>query len=124
MELTPRRLADTLVVSPEGRIDQSNADAFQNALAPILTECAADKGRLILDLSGLEYISSAGLRVLMLAAKQAKATGVTIALSGLRPLVAEIFQISRFTLVFTITSTLREALAKVSPQALAAFESA
>jgi anti-anti-sigma factor len=124
MELTPRRLADTLVVSPEGRIDQSNADAFQNALAPVLGECAASKARLVLDLSGLEYISSAGLRVLMLAAKQAKATGVTVVLSGLRPLVAEIFQISRFTMVFTITSTLKEALARVSPEALAAFESA
>jgi anti-anti-sigma factor len=124
MELTPRRLADTLVVSPEGRIDQSNADAFQNALAPILTERAATRGRLVLDLSSLEYISSAGLRVLMLAARQAKASDVTIVLSGLRPLVAEIFQISRFTMVFTITSTLKEALARVSPEALAAFESA
>jgi anti-anti-sigma factor len=124
MELTPRRLADTLVVSPEGRIDQSTADAFQNALAPILDECAGSKASLVLDLSALEYISSAGLRVLMLAAKQAKATGVTIVLSGLRPLVAEIFQISRFTMVFTITTTLKEALARVSPEALAAFESA
>ena len=123
MELTPRRLADTLVVSPAGRIDQSSADAFQNALAPVLAECAAAKGPLVLDLSSVEYVSSAGLRVLMLAAKQAKATGVTIVLCGLRPLVAEIFQISRFTMVFTIAPTLQDALARVSAPALAAFES-
>ena len=123
MELSPRRLADTLVVSPAGRIDQSNADVFQAALAPILAQCARDKDRVVLDFSKLEYISSAGLRVLMLAARQAKAAGGTIVISGLQPLVAEIFQISRFTMVFTITPTLRDALAKVSTEALAAFES-
>lgn len=124
MELSPRRLADTLVVSPTGRIDQSTADTFQTALAPILAECGAGKDRLVLDFSALEYISSAGLRVLMLAAKQAKAQGGTIVISGLQPLVAEIFQITRFTMVFTITPTVRDALAKVSADALAAFESA
>jgi anti-anti-sigma factor len=124
MELTPRRFADTLVVSPSGRIDQSNADAFQAAIAPAVARCAADKDRLVLDFSKLEYISSAGLRVLMLAAKQAKSQGGTIVISGLSPLVAEIFEISRFTMVFAITPTLRDALAKVSADAHAAFESA
>ena len=124
MNLSPRRFADTLVVAPVGRIDQSNADTFRAALAPHLETCVAGKDRLILDLSGLEYISSAGLRVLMLAAKQAKAQAGSIVISGLQPLVAEIFQISRFTLVFEIAASLRDALAKGSPSALAAFEAA
>jgi anti-sigma B factor antagonist len=124
MDLSPRRFADTLVVSPAGRVDQSSADAFRTALAPHLEGCAAGKDRLILDLSRLEYISSAGLRVLMLAAKQAKAQGGTILVSGLQPLIAEIFQISRFTRVFDISPSLRDALAKASAPALAAFEAA
>ena len=124
MELSPRRLADTLVLKPAGRIDHSNADAFQTKLAPVLARCATGQDRLVLDLSDVDYISSAGLRVLMLAAKQAKAQGGTIVISGLRPLVAEIFDISRFTMVFTIKPSLREALAEVSTEALAAYESA
>lgn len=124
MELSPRRLADTLVLKPAGRIDHANADAFQTKLMPVLAQCAAGKDRLVFDFSDVDYISSAGLRVLMLAAKQAKAQGGTIVMSGLRPLVAEIFDISRFTMVFTIKPSLREALAEVSTEALAAYESA
>ena len=124
MKLSPRRFADTVVVSPVGRIDQSNADAFQHALTPHLARCTGGEDRLIVDLSGLEYISSAGLRVLMLAAKQSKAQGGTLLLTGLQPLVQEIFEISRFTMVFGITPTLREALAKASAAALTAFETA
>jgi anti-anti-sigma factor len=124
MELSPRRFADAVVVSPVGRVDQSSADAFQEALAPHLARCTGGEDRLIVDLSGLEYISSAGLRVLMLAAKQSKAQGGTLLLTGLQPLVQEIFEISRFTMVFGITPSLREALAKASASALTAFETA
>src|SRR5215216_5529262 len=102
MELSPKRFADTVVVSPAGRVDQSNAAAFQAANAPHLQRCAAGHERLILDLSALEYISSAGLRILMLAAKQCKAQKGTLLLTGLQPLVREIFEISKFTMVFTI----------------------
>lgn len=122
MKLSPRRFADTVVVSPAGRVDQSSADTFKDALAPHLESCAAGKDRLVVDLSNLEYISSAGLRVLMLAGKQSKAQGGTLVLTGLQPLVQEIFEISRFTLVFDITPSLRDALAKASPSALIAFE--
>jgi anti-anti-sigma factor len=115
MILAAQRLSDTLVVAPAGRIDQSNAEEFKTALATHLETCASGKDRLVLDLSQLEYISSAGLRVLMLAGKQAKAQGGTLVLSGPQPLVAEIFQISRFTMVFTITPSLQEALAKAPP---------
>ena len=124
MDLSPRRFADVVVVSPVGRIDQSSADQFQDALAPYLESCAAGRDRLILDLSDLQYISSAGLRVLMLAAKRSKAQNGTLLLTSLQPLVREIFEISRFTMVFDITPSLRDALAKASASALTAFEKA
>ena len=124
MKLSPRRFADAVVVSPVGRIDQSSADTFMEALAPHLERCAAGEDRLVLDLSDLEYISSAGLRVLMLAAKQSKAQGGTLLVTGLQPLVREILEISRFTLVLDITPSLRDALAKASASALTAFETA
>jgi anti-anti-sigma regulatory factor len=58
----------------------------------------------------------------MLAAKQAGTQGGKIVLAALRPVVAEIFQISRFDMVFELHPSVREALAGVSPDAAAAFD--
>ena len=122
MDLQPRRFADTLVLAPAGRIDHASAESLKDALASYLGRCAAGQDQLVLDLSGVEYISSAGLRVLMLARKQAKAQGGTLVVAGLQPIVREIFEISRFTVVFDIFPSARDALARVSPIALAAFD--
>ena len=122
MDLVPRRLADTVILTLPARIDQSNVDAFGPALAPHLERCTADQDRLVLDLSRLEYVSTAALRVFMLAVKQVKPKGGTIVLSGLTPLIQEVFEIVRFTNLFSITPTLREAVAKVSTAALAELD--
>jgi anti-anti-sigma factor len=124
MELAAKRFADTVAVFPTGRIDHASADSFKAALAPHLAGVASGRDRAVIVLAGVEYISSVGLRVLMLASKQAKAQGGALAVSDLQPVVREIFEISRFNLVLAVFPTLREALAKLSPAALAAFESA
>jgi anti-anti-sigma regulatory factor len=64
------------------------------------------------------------LRCLMLAAKEAGSGGSRMKVAAMQPVVAEIFQISRFHLVFDVFPTLREALASVSPQAAEAFDRA
>jgi anti-sigma B factor antagonist len=53
-------------------------------------------------MSGVDYISSVGLRALMVAAKQVKTQGGRIAVAALTPMVREVFQISRFHLVFSL----------------------
>jgi anti-anti-sigma regulatory factor len=58
----------------------------------------------------------------MLAAKEARTQGGRIVLAALRPVVAEIFQISRFDMVFEIFPSVREALGAVSASAVAAFD--
>jgi anti-anti-sigma factor len=78
----------------------------------------------VLDLSGVDYISSAGLRVLMLARKQAKVQGGTLVVAGLTPVVKEIFEISRFTVVFEVFGSVRDALVRISPSAITAFDAA
>ena len=97
MDLPHTRYADTVVLAPSGRIDHASAQAFKAALAPHIERCAAGHDGVVLDLSGVNYISSAGLRVLMLARKQAKAQGGTVVVACLTPVVKEIFEISRFT---------------------------
>ena len=121
MALNHRSYAEARVVSPRGRLDHDNCEVFQRDLAEQLDACAQEHAALVLDVSGLDYVSSAGLRCLMIAAKQAKAHSSRIVVAAPQPVVAEILQISRFNLVLPVFGTTREALASVSPQAVQAF---
>jgi len=122
MDIRNKTYDDVLVLSPEGRIDHVNSEAFRNSLAPFVERCINDGKRMVLDLAGVDYISSAGLRCFMLAEKQVKAQGATIVVAAMQPVVREIFEISRFTLIFETFATVREALARFSPTALQAYQ--
>ena len=122
MPLSHRDYDTARVLAPRGRHDHDNCELFQADLAPHLQACERDRFALVLDLSGLEYVSSAGLRCLMIAARQASAHNSRIVVASMQPVVSEIFQISRFNLVLEVFATMREALASVSAQAAAAFD--
>jgi anti-sigma B factor antagonist len=120
--MTYERIAldGALVMAPrEVRIDMSNADAFKDAL---VDSVGLTSKVMIVDLSSVEYISSAGLRSLMIAFKAAKAEQKTMAIAGLRPLTQEIFAISRFNIVFTLFDDVRDALAGLAPDVVAEFD--
>jgi anti-anti-sigma factor len=68
-------------------------------------------GLVIADLTGVGYVSSAGLRVLLKAAKIARSAGTSFTLCGLQQAVFEVFEISGFNKVISIFSTRDEALA-------------
>lgn len=122
MALQARSYANALVLRVVGRLDQDNCDAFRADLMVHVDRFAQDGGAVVLDLSGLEYISSAGLRCFMLASRQAKARFGRISVAALQPMVSEIFEISHFDMVFQVFPTVREALAAVSGEASAAFD--
>ena len=124
MDLSSRRFADVTVAAPAGQLDHPNAHRLQDALAPILHDLSQTKGSLLLDFEGVEYISSMGLRVLMVAAKQMRSHKERIAVAALRPVVAEIFEIARFKHVVEVFPSVREALQALSSTALAAYEAA
>lgn len=109
----PTQLRDgNLVVSVSGRIDHTASEEFAKALDPLLSDCLLGKPAVLLDFSGVEYISSAGLRVLMMASRQAKAQKGVFAIAGLTPLVQEVFAISRFNLIVPCYASI-EAACKV-----------
>lgn len=110
MDISTRTEGNTLILAPQGRIDHAHADAFQKALEPHLQACTADGQAVLLDFAGIDYISSVGLRVLMLAARQVKAQNGRIAIAQLTPVVREVFEISRFNLVFQVFDDLDTAL--------------
>ena len=122
MNVDERTFANVTVLEPRGRIDHQSADAFGEALSPYLELCEGESGKLVLDLTGVDYMSSVGLRALMVAAKQGRAQGGTLVISGLGETLREIFQISRFDRVFKVYEGARDAVADVAPEALAAFD--
>jgi len=122
MDIKNKTYGDVLVLSPEGRIDHANSEDFRNGLAPFIDRCKKDGERMVLDLAGVDYISSAGLRCFMLAEKQAKTQGGAVVVAAMQPVVKEIFEISRFTLVFETFATVHDAIAKLSPAALKTYQ--
>jgi anti-anti-sigma factor len=122
MNLNPHSIGDVRVLAPAGRLDHESVDAFRSDLQPELDAAFAAGRGVLFDLSALEYVSSAGLRCFMLAAKQANAKNGRMAVAGARPVVAEIFEISRFNMVFRVFPAVREALGYLSPGAAAASE--
>jgi anti-anti-sigma factor len=124
MELAPARFADTIILTPSGRIDHETAEPFREALLTQLGTVAPAASHVVLDLGGVEYIASAGLRALMLAARGAKTMGVSLVVAGLQPVVREIFEITRFGLVLEVFASVPEALRAASAEALEAYSAA
>ncbi len=110
------------MLAPSGRVDHAIAEELRTDLAPYLGRCGEGQDHVVLDFAGVDYISSAGLRVLMLAAKQAKTQRGFLAVAAVPPLVQEILEISKFTLVIRTLPSVREAAAAASAAGLAALE--
>lgn len=124
MEFSAQQIADVTLIRVEGRIDHKTAKDFENALKPHLDECVAGKNnKILMDLGGVDFMTSAGLRVLMIASKKmcSEPKG-EIAVAALQPKIEEIFNISRFNLVLKIFPTVRSALEEMSPPAAAATD--
>lgn len=102
-----------IVLTVTGAIDHESAAAFEQAVMPSLDEAEVAGTGVVFDLAGVDYMSSVGLRVLMLAAKAAKQKSITVVVAGLQAALAEIFQISRFDKIFTIYDSADAAVAGV-----------
>jgi anti-sigma B factor antagonist/stage II sporulation protein AA (anti-sigma F factor antagonist) len=96
------------ILMPNGRLDTSAAPAFERDM---VTATQSDSVSLLIDLRELVYVSSAGLRVILMAAKRVRAKGGRIALCGLQPQVAEVFEISGFGAIVPIHADRESALA-------------
>jgi anti-sigma B factor antagonist/stage II sporulation protein AA (anti-sigma F factor antagonist) len=122
VEFSSRQFADIVVATPAGRIDHAAAHGLEQALLPLVGRSGGSSTGLVVDMAGVEYISSVGLRVLMVAAKQARASGARIAVAALQPVVGEIFAISRFDAVLDVYPSVRSALEEFSSVALVEFD--
>lgn len=107
MEIRKETVNGVTVLAPVGRIDSTSAREVEEALLPLFDQTEP----VLVDFGDLTYISSAGLRVLLLAARRSKATGVPLALAGMSKPVDEVFRISGFAKLFKIHADRATALA-------------
>lgn len=107
MEITRNKNGDTLVFAIKGRLDAQTSPQAEKDLKQWLAE---GEKKLVGDLSGLDYISSAGLRLMLMVAKGSKGQGGSLCLCGLSPSVNEVFTIAGFTKIIPIAASLDEAL--------------
>lgn len=95
------------VLDVKGRVDSGTAPALGERLNGMLSN---DAGHVVLDFQGLEYISSAGFRILLLAARRADEAQVRLVLCGLSEKVRQLFDLGGFLDLFVIMSTRSDAL--------------
>jgi len=98
--------ATVLVI--EGRIDSTTSALLEKKLLIMIEEKGVKN--MIIDFSSMDYISSAGLRVLLMAAKRTDKMGGEIVLSGLDANVREVFEISGFSIMFTMYASQADAI--------------
>ena len=110
MEISEKQEGKFSIMMPVGRLDNETSPEFQ---AKVLSAVGSG-GAVVVDLSGVEYISSAGLRALMMASKKSKATNGRLAVASLTPMVKEIFDISRFSLVVQVFDSVKDATSALS----------
>jgi len=110
MEIKEQAINDVVVLDLAGRLDTINYGILEKKLESLFTQ---QKTKIILNCSGLNYISSSGLRVLLMYLKKANTVGGKLSISFLPQNIREIFDISGFTSIFDIYGTTDEALKSI-----------
>lgn len=99
MELVEQHRENAIILEPHGRIDSTNAQDFTEQLTKAVGSGAS---RVIVDLEHLAYISSAGFRSLLIAAKQAKKSGLEFCLCSVEGKIRQLFELGGFLHLFPI----------------------
>ena len=108
MELHEEQVGGVTALAVRGRLDSTTAPVFGQKLDAIVV---TPQSRLIVDFGSLEYMSSAGFRVLLVAAKRAEEVGSRLVLCGLSAKVRQLFDLGGFLDLFTIVRSRDDAIA-------------
>jgi anti-anti-sigma factor len=108
MELNTDRRESVTIVQVQGRLDTISAPEFEQQIIGLMD---MGESAFIVDMKGVEYISSAGLRSILLVAKQLKPRKGSMAFCSMTPMVAKVFSVSNFSSLFAIHDSLETALA-------------
>jgi anti-anti-sigma factor len=95
------------VFNIDGRLDSNTSVQFEEKVCNAIE---AGESNLLVDFSQMDYISSAGLRVILMAAKKTRTVGGKVVLTSLNENVKEVFDIAGFSSIFAIYPSQEEAL--------------
>jgi anti-sigma B factor antagonist len=87
MDIEKQRVDDVSVVSPTGRLDGIYSTAFAKEVGDLIT---GENPKILIDFAEIDYVTSAGIRAVLLLMKKAKATGAAFALCGVNDQVREV----------------------------------
>jgi anti-anti-sigma factor len=107
MEISKEKKDGVICIRIEGSLDASNSSIAKKGIRDIM---AAEGAKLVIDLSKLQYISSAGFRVILVIAKDVKNIDGKLVLCSMTDSVKKSFDISGFTSMFDIRNNLEAAL--------------
>jgi len=110
MEVTGRKEGSSFIVEIIGRMDASTAPDFEKECNRWLED---GENQMVVDFSGTEYISSAGLRGILSIGKKLKNQGGSLSLCQMSGMVQEVFEISGFSSIFPIFDAIEDALAEL-----------
>ncbi len=110
MEFKFEEAGGTTVVQIVGSLDTRTSPGAQEELTQLIENGAT---KIVIDFEELDYISSAGLRVLLIAAKQLRGVKGEIRVCNLNPVVKEIFDISGLEMILPVSGTRIEALDRI-----------
>jgi anti-sigma B factor antagonist len=108
VDLKEEQIGGVTVLQVTGRLDSTTSPALGERLTAIL---GADKTPILVDFSQLEYISSAGFRALLQAAKRADQNTAKLVLCGVSGKVRQLFDLGGFLDLFTIVGSREEGIA-------------
>lgn len=110
MEIQTMKKDSAMVVSVFGRMDATTTPAYEQKLNELI---AAGQKSFVIDFNCLDYISSAGLRGILITVKAIKASGGKIVFANIRHTVKEVFDISGFATIFQIVDSVESALTQI-----------
>ena len=110
MEIIEEKQNDVSIFRLNGRLDSNTSPEFEGKILETIENGA---NKLIIDFAALEYISSAGLRVVNKTLRQLKPSEGKLVLCSMQDYVKEVFEIAGFDTFIPIVSDMDEALLKV-----------
>jgi anti-anti-sigma factor len=111
MKIEEHRQDGIAVVAPVGRIDSTTSGVLERHLSDLV---GGGERRIVVDFASVDYISSAGLRVMLTLAKKTRELRGALALCGMGNTVREVFGLAGFLPLFTIEGSREAAVARVT----------
>ena len=113
MEIREERGDGALIVAPRGRVDSTTSEELERSLLRCLEQ---GERRIVVDFAGVEYISSAGLRVLLMLAKRLREARGDLVLCSMGDAVRQVFDLAGFIPLFAVEPSRERALARLEPR--------